>query len=335
MGPLARRERCAPADLATGARLLNALLSLLTVALVHAVASRLYGRRAGLLAAGLLALSPLAWATAWTAAEDALAALVALAAFWSIAQVGDGWGRGTAKPPGAPSLPRGLPSSASDLRSYSAFRAPHAAFMLGFAAGVRPALTALAAPLLLALWWRRAARPRGAAWGGALITLVAGYLVAVPYAIAALPTLLDAAAVAAREYELRPAPAALALLARNVPAALATLAGADPLLALLGGLGTVWALGRRGRADLLLLAFLVPFGLLLLLRRAARHPRVRAARPVPGPPRRRGAGRRVDAGRGAAASARPARRAPAASPGPNRAAWLGRRATSGLGGAGG
>ena len=70
-----------PADLATPARLLNALLGVATVALVYLTGRRLYGRRAGLLAAALLALSPLAWLAARVATEDALAALVGLAAF--------------------------------------------------------------------------------------------------------------------------------------------------------------------------------------------------------------------------------------------------------------
>ena len=69
-----------PGDLATPARLLNALLGLLAIALAYRAGERLYGRRAGLLAAALLTASPLAWSTARTATEDALATVACLAA---------------------------------------------------------------------------------------------------------------------------------------------------------------------------------------------------------------------------------------------------------------
>ncbi|HEX5502199.1 MAG TPA: glycosyltransferase family 39 protein, partial [Thermomicrobiales bacterium] len=248
-----------PADLATPARLLNALLGALTVALVYAAGRRLYGRRAGLLAALLLAASPLAWLAARAATADALAALAAVAAFLvgvgSRASGVGSTGRASAdrvdlrKPP--------LPTPYSLL--------PTAVFF-GVAAGVRPALALLAVPLLVALLADRP-RPRAREWGLLLVGVVAGYLLAVPYALAELPRWLDAGATAARAYDLRVAPATLALLARHVPTALLLLARQDPLTLLAGGLGALLAVARRGRADLLLLAFLVPSGALLLLRR--------------------------------------------------------------------
>ncbi len=145
--------------------------------------------------------------------------------------------------------------------------------MAGFAAGVRPALVLLVVPLGLAFWWRRGAWSRAPWWPVLLAAYGLGYLLAVPYAIAALPALLDGAAAAAREYELRFTPDTLGFFARRAPQAVLTFAQADPLVACSGGLGAVWALVERRRAGLLVLAFLIPSAVLLALHRdlTARH----------------------------------------------------------------
>lgn len=244
-------EAVQPADLAPAARLLDLLLALLTIALVYAVGRRDGNRRAGLLAAALLAASPLAWTAARAATEDALVALVGLAAFWAVGVV-------TREERGrlAPSL--------------------LAALSIGFATGVRPSLFLLTVPFLAVLLLRRAVRPKPWGWGLLLAAGLAGYLLAVPYALAALPALLDASAVALREYDLRATPGTLVVLARRLPTALLLLAREDPLLALTGGGGALLAISRLGarhpsqvsRSDgPLLLAFLVPTALLLLSRR--------------------------------------------------------------------
>ncbi|HET8626874.1 MAG TPA: glycosyltransferase family 39 protein [Thermomicrobiales bacterium] len=248
-----------PADLAASARLLNALLGALTVALVYVAGRRLYGRRAGLLAALLLAVSPLAWLAARAATGDALATLAGIAAF--LVGVGSResavGSTGFRRPPRSTTARPVLPSAVCR---------PPSAVLLGVAAGVRPALALLAVPLLIVALTRR---PRPPAWGWGLLAggMVVGYLIAVPYALAGLPGWLDAGAAAAREYDLRVAPGTLGLLVRQIPAALLLLARQDPLTALVGGAGALLALARRGRPDLLLLAFLVPSGALLLLHR--------------------------------------------------------------------
>jgi hypothetical protein len=139
--------------------------------------------------------------------------------------------------------------------------------LLGVAAGVRPSLALLAVPFVLGLLFAGRPRPAPWAWGLLLLAALAGYLLAVPYAIAELPRWLDTGATAAREYQLRAEPGTIAFAARQVPAAIGLLARQETLLGLAGGLGALLALIRRGRPDLLLLSFLVPAGLLLILHR--------------------------------------------------------------------
>ncbi|CAA9590233.1 MAG: hypothetical protein AVDCRST_MAG88-4759, partial [uncultured Thermomicrobiales bacterium] len=247
-----------PDNLARGARLLNAIFGLAAVLLTYAVAARLYGRRAGLAAAALMALSPIAWTATATATEDALVALVGLAAFSLCAALDVGRGRGRGMEDGAPTSGSRGPLTAPP-------RSLTAALLVGAAAGVRPSLALLALPLVLAWWWERGA---GRRVPGALLPAAAGtgFLLAMPFALVALPAVLDAASVAAREYDLRPAPATLRL-ATGLPRAAALALQSDPLLALAGALGACWALARHRRADLLVLAALVPTGLLLALHR--------------------------------------------------------------------
>jgi hypothetical protein len=237
-----------PTDLATPAHLLNTLLGLLTIALVYATGRRLYNPRTGLLAAALLALSPLAWRAAHVADESALAALAAVLALWGSVECGHGWRNAQMN-----SVPANVASTSRCLA---------AAFLLGLATGIRPALLLLTAPLALALWWR--GRLRIATAGLLLAASGAGFLVAAPYALAALPALLDAGAAAARDYDLRVAPGTLALFVRHLPAGTLLFSRAEPLLALLGGCGALVALLRHQRGDLLVLAALVP-GLLFML----------------------------------------------------------------------
>ncbi|MGN6697420.1 MAG: glycosyltransferase family 39 protein [Thermomicrobiales bacterium] len=260
-----------PADLATPAHLLNALLGLLTIALVYATSRRLYSPRAGLLAAALLACSPLAWRAAHVADESTLAALAAMLALWGIVDCGlriaNWWEsrhwlfeEGTALSRQNPQSPpaRGFP-----------VHIPHclvAAFLLGLATGIRPALLLLVAPLVLALWW--GGRMRVAIVGLLLTAGVVGFLVAAPYALAALPAMLDASASTARGYDLRVTPGTLALLVRHVPDGALLFSRAEPLLALLGSVGALIALLRRQRGDWLVLAALVPGLLLVLLHRS-------------------------------------------------------------------
>jgi hypothetical protein len=237
-------------DLAMPARLLNALFGLLSVVLVYIAGRALYSRRAGLLAAALLAFSPLAWHAAHLATEDALVALVGLGAFLAIVRLEPG--------------PGDAEAGAATAR-YPTFGVAGAAFLVGLATGVRPALVLLAVPLTIALW------KRGGSWRlvvlGAVAAFGAGFLVATPYAIAALPALLDAGASAAGEYALKVEVGTLALLVRHIPAGVGLLLRADPVLALAGGCGVLVAVARRRRGDWLLLAFLLPSALLFLLHR--------------------------------------------------------------------
>jgi hypothetical protein len=265
-----------PGDLVTSAHLLNALLGIATVALVYLTGRRLYGRRAGLLAAALLALSPLAWLAAHVATEDALAALIGLAAFElgaRSAEQDERGARSAERGTGNDDAPVAAPSSSVVPRS--AFRAPRlvGALLLGVAAGVRPSLALLAVPFVLGLLLAGRPRPAPWAWGLLVVAALAGYLLAVPYVIAELPRWLDTGATAASEYQLRAEPGTIGFAARQLPAAIGLLAREETLLGLTGGLGALLALVRRGRPDLLLLSFLVPAGLLLLLHRGldARH----------------------------------------------------------------
>jgi asparagine N-glycosylation enzyme membrane subunit Stt3 len=252
-----------PADLATPAHALNALLGLLTIALVYATGRRLDNPRAGLLAATLLACSPLAWRAAHVADESALAALAAILALWGIAERGVRIADSAS--PDAPAIHPG--SAWTSINPQTTLHTPQflAAFLLGLAAGIRPALLLLVGPLALALWWR--GRMRVATVGLLLAAGVVGFLVAVPYALAALPALLDAGAGAARDYDLRVAPGTLALLVRQLPDGALLFSRAAPLLALFGGVGALIALLRRQRSDLLVLVALVPGLLLVLLHR--------------------------------------------------------------------
>ncbi len=255
-----------PADLVTPARLLNALLGVATVALVYLTGRRLYGRRAGLLAAALLAVSPLAWLAARVATEDALVALVGLAAF-ECGMRSTEYGIKEERGAGIRPVPSPIP--------HSALRIPHltGALLLGVAAGVRPSLALLAVPFVLGLLSAGRPRPAPWAWGLLLVAALAGYLIAVPYAIAELPRWLDTGATAAREYQLHAELGTIGFAARQLPAAVGLLAREETLLGLTGGLGALLALIRRGRPDVLLLSFLVSAGLLLLLHRGldARH----------------------------------------------------------------
>jgi 4-amino-4-deoxy-L-arabinose transferase-like glycosyltransferase len=256
------------ADLAPAARSLNAALGVATVALVCVAGRRLFGGRAGLLAGALLALSPLAWITAYAATGEALAAFVALLAF-----------AGIAGGLGAPAIPAEAIGHRHE-RVAPKPRMPRslaAAFAVGVATGVRPTLLLLAAPLI-AIALTRGNRER-ASGGASLLAGVIGYLATGTAVLTALPTSLDATGRAVQGYELGVAPATLALLLRHLPAAVAILGRADPLLTLLGGLGAlVWVAGgvsgtatagRRAdpRQGLLLLTFLGLSLLLMLLRR--------------------------------------------------------------------
>ena len=252
------------ADLATPAHVLNALLGLLTIASVYATSRRLYSPRAGLLAAALLACSPLAWCAAHVADESTLAALAAIFALWGSAECGPGTRLRVANAESRDEQRETPVGSVAGRVEHI----PHclvAAFLLGLATGIRPALLLLVAPLVLALWW--GGRMRVATVGLLLAAGGMGILVAAPYALAALPAVLDAGASAARDYDLRIAPGTLALLARHVPDEALLFSRAEPLLALVGGVGALIALLRRQRGDLLVLAALVPGLLLVLLHR--------------------------------------------------------------------
>ncbi|HEY8600720.1 MAG TPA: hypothetical protein VIL85_19950, partial [Thermomicrobiales bacterium] len=255
------------ADLAPAARFLNAALCVATVAFVCVAGRRLFGGRVGLLAGILLALSPLAWITAYAPTGEALAAFVALLAFAGIAgALGD-----------RAIDPRGGHRREQAARNPRWPRLLAVAFAVGFAAGVRPALLLLTPPLI-AVALTRGKRER-VSGGASLLAGVIGYLATGTAVLTALPTFLNATGRAVQGYELRVAPATLALLIRHLPAAITILGRADPLMTLLDGLwALVWTVGvvsgtataeqraypRRG---LLLLTFLGLSLLLMLLHR--------------------------------------------------------------------
>jgi hypothetical protein len=258
------------ADLLVAARLLSALLGTATIALAYVAGRAYFGRRAGLLAAALLALSPLAIRAAGLATEDALAGLVSLVVLWAIGA----WRSAGAGGSDAAVVDHPVGVETVTGRQYLAPAAARqmlpallSALLVGVATGVRPSFILLVAPLLVVLW-RATGRPRRVTLAGVLLAGGLGYLLAQPYAPAALPALLDAAAVALRDYALTSAGAALGAFAGNMIPAIVLLARADPLLTILGATGVPLALWRRRPADGVLLAFLIPSGALLLLHKA-------------------------------------------------------------------
>lgn len=238
-----------PEDLALVARLLNLAAALATAALLLRLAGD-QNARAGYFAALLFAISPLGWSATSAATEDAWVALLALGVWWAITR-----------------LMQPIPEHRARVLALV-----RAGALLGFAAGVRPSLLLLGSPLVLAL----VARPGRPVWHwGALVMAIAGgVLVAVPYAVAALPTLLDAAGAALRGYKLGPEESVGAVFWQQLPVVTSNVARQDTVLALTAALGLLtWIIfrltGNRHWRQLpytgLLLTYLIPAGVLVLL----------------------------------------------------------------------
>lgn len=240
-----------PQDLALVARLLNAGFALATAFLLVVVGGQ-RDARAGWFAALLFALSPLAWTATNSATEDALATLAALAAWWAITSVAR--------------LER------ADQGQLLALVL--AGMLVGVATGIRPSLILLAIPLVWVLA-RRPARPAWH-WGLLAVPVAAGYLIAVPYAVAELPALLNAGGAALRQYGFGADRSIALLLWQQAPVAAGIVARRESALALTAGLGLLTALtfrfARNGKWTWeplphtgLLLSYLLPAGVLFAL----------------------------------------------------------------------
>jgi 4-amino-4-deoxy-L-arabinose transferase-like glycosyltransferase len=231
--------------LALTGRWVSAALGAATVAVVFLLARRLYGIRTGWLAALFLAVSPLAAVLAHFVAVDVPATFFTTLTLLLAAV-------GLQRIPGGSPLPWLL----------------FAGFAAGLATGTKynsfPALFAVGVPLAV---WFQCGRRRGAAAAaaGAAAACGAGFLLATPGA------LLDSQKFQADLlYELGRNREGQGLVFAGTPPALfyhlgiSLPVGMEWPLFLLSLAGVAWAARRRRAEDWLLLAFLIPFFLLLL-----------------------------------------------------------------------
>lgn len=227
------------------ARALTAILGTASVGLTYILGRALYRRRTGLLAAAMLAVLPAVAGDAHYVTTDTPAMFFALAALLAIVWAG-GVGRSDAQPTERSEPPDRL------------LRFLLAGVVVGLACAVKYNVAVLLLPLLLASIWRR----RGGASAVAALPIAAiagvaiGFTIGVPLWLAELQRLLSDLASIVIHYRFTGHPGAeskrpalfywWALSQEGLP------------FALMGLGGTALAFVRRSRADLLLLAFLVP-----------------------------------------------------------------------------
>jgi len=207
-------------------RLLTALLSTLTVLMVYVLGRRIWSERTGLLAAGLLAVFPMAVLDAHFVTTDSPATLMALVtayAAWRIVETGESW-------------------------LYMA-----TGLLAGLAASTKYAVL----PIALLVPLAHALRQQTPFWHRHLLlgvlAIPMGFLLGTPYALLSAPEFLNTLAYVIRQYA---RPGEITVTSNALAWHMSFwLKGFNAPVLILGVLGALWTMVRQPRKGFFLLTF--------------------------------------------------------------------------------